>query len=91
MNAENRCSCEAVAPVAVRAEAIDPQGNVHAIDNVSLVSENYDATSDATMLLLQAQMPSDFLRGTYTLRFTVLDGVSGTQTEGNAPFTIVNN
>jgi len=56
---------------------------------VSLVSESYDATADATMLLLQAQMPSDFPRGTYTLKFTVLDGLSGTQVEGTAPFTIV--
>jgi len=73
----------------VQAEAIDPQGNAYPIDNVLLVSESYDATADATMLLLQAQMPSDFPRGTYTLKFTVSDGLSGTQVEGTAPFTIV--
>ncbi len=75
----------------VLAEAIDLQGNAHPIDNVSVVSESYDATADATMLLLQAQMPSDFPRGTYMLRFTVVDGLSGTQVEGTAPFTIVSN
>jgi VWFA-related protein len=75
----------------VTAEAVDPQGNVHAINEVSLVDESYDAVSDATMLLLQAQMPGDFPRGTYTLRFTVSDGISGTQAEGNASFTIVSN
>jgi len=75
----------------VTAEAIDPQGDAHPISNVSVVSENYDAAADATMLLLEAQMPSDFPRGTYTLRFTVVDGLSGTQAEGNAPFTIVSN
>jgi len=75
----------------VTAEAIDAQGNAHLISNVSLVSEHYDAAADATMLLLQAQMPNDFPRGTYTLRFTVVDGLSGTQAEGNAPFTIVSN
>jgi VWFA-related protein len=77
--------------VTITAEAIDLQGNAHVIDNISLVSENYDADSDATMLLLQAQMPGDFPRGTYTLKFTVLDGLSGTQAEGDVPFTIVDN
>jgi VWFA-related protein len=75
----------------VNAEAIDPEGHAHPINNVSLVSENYDATADATMLLLQAQVPSGFPRGTYTLRLTVVDGLSGTQAQGNAPFTIVSN
>ena len=75
----------------VNAEAIDPQGNTHPIDNVSLVSQNYDADADATMLLLQAQVPSGFPRGTYELRLTVVDGLSGTQAQGNAPFTIVSN
>ena len=75
----------------VEAVAIDPQGNARPVDNVSLVGESYDANSDATMLLLQAQIPSDFPRGRYTLRFTVLDAISGTQAAGSAPFTVVSN
>ena len=77
--------------VTVEAEAIDQQGNARPISNVSLVSESYDASSDATMFLLQAQMPSDIPRGIYTLRLTVVDGLAETQAEGNAPFTIVSN
>jgi VWFA-related protein len=74
----------------VLAEAVNSQGTVRPIDNVTLVSQSYDAGSDATMLLLQAQMPNDLQRGTYMLKFTVSDGISGTEIAGTAPFVIVN-
>jgi hypothetical protein len=75
----------------VLAEAIDAQGSARPIDNVTMVSQSYDASSDATMLLLQAQMPGDLPRGTYTLKFTVSDGISGTEAAGTTPFVIVSN
>jgi VWFA-related protein len=73
----------------VLAEAVDTQGNTSPIDNVALVNQSYDAASDATMLLLEAQIPGNLPRGVYSLKFTVSDGIANAQAAGTTPFIVV--
>lgn len=73
----------------VKADAVDAEGNAVSMGQLRVLGESYDAATDSTALLLELNVPAEFTRGAYNLKFSIADGIAGAETAGVVPFFVV--
>ncbi len=72
----------------IDARAIDELGQIHEVAGIELLARDFDADSNATSMLVQAQLPEDLREGAYLLEIDLADEIAGQRVKQIMPFLI---